>query len=309
MAALCSITVLSSWAETESAEPDPSPSPSPVSEALPPVAQASPEPTPEPSPEPSSVSHYHPLIGHNLFTTTYVLPAGVWSAGNYAIVRGMSDFWSVGFSPWIYGNYNMAHVNFRAGQELGGGVRTSFEANYFETFGVRWAQYKQKSVFLRNTWTVPLGQGVFLHPGFGYQYFWEDESPFSLRPFPFNHDRYTLSFGALSEWRFSNSWSMFLEAGILGLNHRRVFKHVGLSVTKHWKNSYLQIGMSYSWRRKGEKPNPYDPTDPDCQVISNKGTGDCALYRVDVLDPGFYHNYIKYRQWLLHPEIQYQIFF
>jgi hypothetical protein len=113
----------------------------------------------------------------------------------------------------------------------------------------------------------------------------------------------------LTEWRFAETWSTFIEAGILGLNHRRVFKHFGLSFTKHWKNAYLQFGASYSWRRKGEKPNPFDPSDTDCQVIANKGIGDCALYRVDEGDPGFYHSYIKYRQWLLHPEIQVQFFF
>lgn len=189
------------------------------------------------------------LVGHNLTPTSYTLPAGETTVGTYAVGVGVTDNFMLATSPFIWLGYNMANIGGRVAVQTDSFIdRICLEGLYFNTLQMSFANYEQESLFGRLTATSHLGRTYRVHMTFGYQYFFNDAHPFSLRPNPFTRDPITISVGALHEFRFSEKFGILAETAILGLNYMLPYGHFGLSA--FWKSKALtiQAGLSASIR-------------------------------------------------------------
>lgn len=220
------------------------------------------------------------LFGHNLTPTTYTLKKDQATVGFYAFAYGITDNWFIGTSPWIDLDYNMPMINTRIGLlNDSDKFRVSLDASYFKTFHFGNDKFQQESIFARLIASRKISENYIIHGSFGYQYFWEDSYPYSLRLSPTNGDRYTTSLSTLHEINFSRSFGIFAEIGLLGLNYASRYLHWGLSGFIKWPAVLLQIGLSQSR----------------------------SLGPVHFVNP--VSDYWYERQVVLHPEIQLQFYF
>lgn len=190
------------------------------------------------------------LAGHNLFSTTYLLSKNQLSVGNYILGTGLSSWATLAMSPWLLINYNLVNADLKIGGPIGSDQnRVSFEILGFKSFPGYWFGFGgQESIMLRGNASHRFNSIYCLHLGANYQYFWKDEWPFSLRPYPWNSDRYTLSAGGLHEISLGSSYTLFLETGVLGINHELPYLHAGISINRQFRWGYVQIGFSISRR-------------------------------------------------------------
>ncbi len=251
-------------------------------------------------------------VGHNLFTTSYLMPSGRWTVGNYFLGAGVTPWMMVATSPWLLVNYNMFNLVLKFGTPNGNAInRFSFEASAFKTYTGMWNLYKQMSAWLRGTFTHRWSGGWATHFGGNYQYFWNDDNPFSLRPTGWNSDRYTLSLGMLNELDLGGGYTLFLETGCLGLNYKYPFAHVGISLNRRFSWGYIQFGASVS--RRAAPGAPKSPSDFSTTAAYNSwaqtyysggGNSDYVIWQFDQSI-----DWNLQGKTLLHPEIQVQYFF
>lgn len=236
------------------------------------------------------------LVGHNLSPTPLTLPAGKWSIGNYALAYGLSDSFTVATSPQLAVNYNMPSIDLKKSFELQSAVfpRAALEAMYFKTFPYFWDMFEQESVFLRGVVTAKIGS-LSLHAGAGLQYFFREDAPFSLRPYPWNGDRHTVSLSGLFEYPVAESWGVFVETGVLGMNYQIPFMHAGLSVHRHFDWGYVQIGASLSRRPKTDLGTAQPPN-----------TGPYSAGAIWLSDRNEQDDLLNFRTSLWHSEVQVQ---
>ncbi len=189
----------------------------------------------------------NPAFGHNVTATSYTLPKGHASVGNYFLAYGLTDEWMIATSPWLAINYNMPMIGlkFSSADSLVSS-RLSLEVAYLKTYdyGLDW--YHQESWLNRLTLTYVINPSYRVHVGFGFQYFLEDRAPFSLRPPSLTKTPVTTSLSALQEIQLTQSTGMFIESGILGANYPNPYGHLGLSGFIRWSNAFLQLGASTS---------------------------------------------------------------
>jgi len=252
------------------------------------------------------------FVGHNLFTTSYLMPAGRWTVGTYFIGAGVTPWLMAATSPWLLTNYNMLNLVLKAGTPMGGATdRFSFETSAFKTYTGMWNLYKQMSVMFRGAVTHRWNGGWATHFGGSYQYFWNDDNPFSLRPTGWNNDRFTLAVGMLNELDLGGGYTLFIETGCLGTNYKYPFAHVGLSINRRFRWGYIQLGASMS--RRAAPGGPKSPSD-------FSSTADYNSWAQSYYAGGLNSDYTIWQadQWidfnlqgktLLHPEIQVQYFF
>jgi hypothetical protein len=187
------------------------------------------------------------LLGHNLTPTSYTLEKGAITAGTYALAYGVTDRLTIATSTWLDYAYNMPNFDVRYSFRLSDFIQNAnFESIYFKTFNYGAGTYRQESLFERFVGTRYFAPSYTLHVSLGYQYFFEDEYPFSLRLRPGNGSRYNLDFSTLSEIHLTEHLGVFVELGTLGLNYAVPYLHTGLSVFGKWNWGVIQLGMSRS---------------------------------------------------------------
>jgi hypothetical protein len=186
-------------------------------------------------------------FGHNLTPTSYVLPKNHFTVGAYAIAYGITDRLQVSTSPWIDLLYNMPALNVKYafdGNEIF--QQITVDGNLFKTFKFGENKNTQESFMGRVIGSHRFSENYTLHTVGGYQYFWNDERPFSLRLKPGNSDRFTLSLSTLHEFRLIDHLGFFFEAGLLGLNYNKPYLHLGVSSFVYWDWGLIQLGISQS---------------------------------------------------------------
>lgn len=190
----------------------------------------------------------HPTFGHNLISTTETLPAKQFTVGTYFVGYGVSDQFNVVTNTWLLVFYNMLNVGTRYAFTLSkeAKIRLAFDAVWFKTeeYALNW--YRQHSVFARATASKAFSETYELNVSFGYQYYFNRDIAFSLRPVPVNDSETTLNFGTLHEFKINDKWGVFFEAALLGLNYPNKYFHTGLSGYYSWGKGLLQLGFSRS---------------------------------------------------------------
>ncbi len=185
------------------------------------------------------------LAGHNFTPTSYTLKNKQITLGTYVIGFGITDNWTVGTCPWLLTAYNMPMIETKyAIQTDSFFQRVSLDANYFKTFAYFKNLYKQESVFIRLTGTHRFDELYALHVSLGYQYFFDDEHPFSLRLIPGKATPVNLNLTTLSEFQLSPHFGAFAEFGLAGLNYSVLWLHTGLSGFYKWDWGMAQLGFS-----------------------------------------------------------------
>lgn len=182
------------------------------------------------------------LIGHNLTPTTDTLGAKQWTLGTYFVGYGITDQWTVGTSPSMIAFYNMPTLSSRYGF-TGEKVlfdRYAIEATYMKAFYFGLNKYDQEAIFSRLTGTKVFSPSYSLHVSAGYQYFFSEKKPYSLRLKPGNHSESTVSFSTLHQINLDDGWGIFLELGALGLNYVTPYLHTGISL-------FLQQAEGWTW--------------------------------------------------------------
>jgi hypothetical protein len=199
------------------------------------------------TPPPQQTSTRHALIGHNVSPTSYTLRQGTASLGSYAAAYGITDSWMIATSPWMIVNYNMPVISTRLAL-LGDTLlqRFALELSYFKTFQYGFNMYKQESLFARAVATHRASSRYSVHFNLGFQHFYDDTSPYSLRPTWSFRDPTTLSTGALHEVSWNDRWGLFVETAVLGLNFPTGYAHLGVSVFTRASWGFVQLGISRS---------------------------------------------------------------
>lgn len=221
-------------------------------------------------------------FGHNLAASNETLSRGHWTAGTYFLGTGITDNLTVGLSPWIYFSYNMDNVLIRCKHPFLNNVSMSHQFGYFKSNPDLGSRYIQESTSYWLTWGLADDNYKFLMT-MNYMYFRNEVQPFSLRREPFNNQAHQLTLSSLNQFSFSENTILQFELGLLGMNYKYPYLHVGASWLHHFKPNWsLQVGASVSERFSGLEQIPDSP------VISSPEN----------------YNYIS-----LHPEIQIQYWF
>jgi hypothetical protein len=187
------------------------------------------------------------LLGHNLTPTSYTLSKTQTTVGTYAVAYGVTDFWTIGTSPWLDYAYNMPAINTRLNLlKNSEGLIVSTDVSYFKTFPYANNLFQQESLFARVIVSKMLSEFYTLHNSFGYQYFWDDTRPFSLRLISGNGDRYNTSVSTLHELRLFKNMGVLGEFGVIGLNYATQYLHWGASGYFKWSWGMVQFGLSQS---------------------------------------------------------------
>jgi hypothetical protein len=177
------------------------------------------------------------LLGHNLTSTSYTLKKNQLTVGTYLVGYGITDSFMISTSPWIDLLYNMPMINARYLVTQLDDFRVLVDANYFKTFPYLRNMYEQNSTFARIVASEKFSSFYTLHGSFGYQYFWDENAPYSLDPTPGN--QFTTSLSTLHEMHWFKHAGTFFEAGVLGMNYPTPYLHLGVSRSN-------SMGMEYA---------------------------------------------------------------
>lgn len=235
------------------------------------------------------------LLGHNLTPTSYLLADGETTVGTYALGYGVHERLTLATSPWLIINYNMPAVLSRFLLAESADHRWSFEFNYFKTFSYLFDLYDQESVWMRSVWTARVSPGFALHTSVGWQRYYNDSRAYSMRLTVGRSDPTTLSLSTLAEIALTARWGVFLEAGVLGLNYKHPYWHLGASAYYRWSWGLLQAGLSRSTMF-----GPYRMLVTPEELGGDRPSA--VLYDEEV---GRYYSVLA----SFHPEMQFQTFF
>ena len=160
-------------------------------------------------------------FGHDTSTTSYTLHGGECTAGLQTVACGVSNYFSLGTSPWLFDEYNM--VNFLARLRL----RTSetsqdtIQVGYFKTYETvnhaAQADYQMDLTWFYFVRTLFLTPDAAVHLNAQAMYFRDDKRPFSLRRPWLDRRPVQLNATALTELHVIGGWYINAELGILGL--------------------------------------------------------------------------------------------
>ncbi len=237
----------------------------------------------------TSIPQY--LAGHNLSPTTDVLPEGKTILGTYVYGYGLTDRWMIATCPWLIVGYNMPNVGIKYSTPSHSIFKqVSSEFLYFKTinYGLKW--YRQNSLWWRNTGTIEVLPQYSIHSNLGFQYFFDDSAPFSMRPPTLTNTPITLSISTLHQYEFDSKWGTFAEFGLLGANYSNKYLQIGASVFYRFASGYIQLGISQSVRL-GPKVLPDQPIR---EWIDNLGDSHSSVFYLF--------------QSPIHPEIQIQFY-
>ncbi len=186
-------------------------------------------------------------IGHNVSPTSYTLAADELTLGSYAVGYGITDNWMIATSPWMIVNYNMPMIATRFAFASDSVIhRFAIEFDYFKTFEYGFNLFKQESFFVRMVATHRFSKNYAMHANAGYQHFYDDNSPYSLRPVWNLSDPTTLSIGALHEVNVAKDLGFFFETALLGVNYPVMYAHIGASIFARSSWGFVQLGVSRS---------------------------------------------------------------
>lgn len=202
--------------------------------------------------------------GHNLSSTSDLLPPGHCSIGIPVTACGLFRGLSLGTSPWMYMDYNMFSIALRAliaeDEEQN---RWAAQGSYFKTYEKREAgnrlalsTYQMEAAWLMLIRTWRMSEHYRLHGNLHANYYFDEKLPFSLRrpyarpsPFQFN---LTL----LHQMDLVSGWFVFGEMGLLDFARAPLHIHAGASLGKQIGGLSARAGFSLT----GSGPALFSPT-------------------------------------------------
>jgi hypothetical protein len=207
-------------------------------------------------------------IGHNLTSNSRTLERDQWSLGTLYLGYGVTDELSVGVSPFLLLNYQMANFLLRHGLQISDRTRLGFDFSYFKTFGGRFEdvtycppgsdfdgngcfiQKRHRSGFSMEATAVKVTLSHLVTESYrmnftlSHFYYFNEEMPFSFRMDPANSDPYAVNLTSLHELRVSQHFFINLEAGFWGLNYQYPYYHAGLTLNLQSEYILFSVGAS-----------------------------------------------------------------
>jgi hypothetical protein len=188
-------------------------------------------------------------FGHNLASTSDVFQAGDCTVGFQVIGCGLSNYFSIGTSPWILTDYNTLNLigryQFPRGDD---GYQQALQFGYFKSYKVD-ADFSKYSYEMELSWlsyifTIAPNDVYRVHFNSQLMHFTNDNFPFSLRR-PWT-DRGPLqgNLSALHEIRFLEKWYANIETGLLGFWQGLPQHHLGFSVQYRSQRWLVQWGFT-----------------------------------------------------------------
>lgn len=183
------------------------------------------------------------LVGHNLSSTSEVLPASHCTAGLQVFACGLSDKTTIGSSTWMLTDYQMYTGALRhlfSTDETGN--RFAGQVSYFQTYTKRRDDnynYEMKSLWAEGIRTWQLKDDYRLHLNGHINYYFDDRMPFSLRRPAYHRSPWQVNLTALHEISLVSDWYIFGEIGLLDMFNAPLHTHSGVSIGR--------AGTWYSW--------------------------------------------------------------
>ena len=158
-------------------------------------------------------------FGHDISTTSYTLNTHECTIGLQTVACGISNRLTLGISPWLVADYNMANILGRFQLATSDSNQDAVQVGYFKTFrqtdkafayqmDLVWAYYIH-SIFLNPTATV--------HLNAQFMYFRDDTRPFSIRRPWVDRRPLQVNLTALNELHVAGGWYINAELGVIGV--------------------------------------------------------------------------------------------
>jgi hypothetical protein len=160
-------------------------------------------------------------FGHDTSSTSYTLHSKECTIGLQTLACGISNYFSLGTSPWLFTDYNMLNMLGRLRLRTSDKSQDSIQIGYFKTFPTVnhpvQGDYQMDLTWLYFIRTVFLTPDANIHLNAQAMYFRDDTRPFSLRRPWIDRKPMQLNATALTELHVLGGWYLNAELGILGL--------------------------------------------------------------------------------------------
>lgn len=214
--------------------------------------------------------------GHLVTGTTEVLSKGQSTVGTVMLGHGISDNFTLGISPMAYYSYDFYSLISRYKLYSKGDWQSGFDFWYFKSVPEQEdsSPFSQESIFLKLNGQYKLNEKVKINMSYGYQKFYNEDSPYSLRPDPLGKERVfaikgddpywyeqkleafdsevrsseTHSISVMPTYYFNDQYYLNIEVGVLGLFYWIPLTHLGASINSQTKNWDISLGLSQSTR-------------------------------------------------------------
>ena len=214
--------------------------------------------------------------GHLVTGTTDVLSEGQSSVGTVMVGHGVTDRLTLGISPLILFGYDLYSLISR--YQIYSGERWSIGLDfwYFKSIPEQQEEsmFSQENIFIKLNTEYKVTESFKLNMSYGYQVFYNEKSPYSLRPDPLGKQRTfaikgddpyfykrklesfeeearspeTHSISIMPTYYFTNQYYINIEYGILGLFYDLPLTHIGASINSQTQKWDLSLGISKSSR-------------------------------------------------------------
>ncbi len=223
--------------------------------------------------KPAQVQSARIFIGHNLTPSTEVLRSGAFTVGNYAAGYGLTENLLLATSPWIWTTYNTTNIHLKYSQVLSPQSTAGLLVSYFDSFGsgdlidpsysssapgafalptasevalgtnrYQWTNYSASALY---SYRYEGGNTQYMN--LKYSYFINDDRPYSLRMDPGDDAiRDQIDVSTLLKMPVESDANLSLEVGMLGVNFKEPYAHLGASVGFQKENWLVQLGASYT---------------------------------------------------------------
>jgi len=222
--------------------------------------------------KPAQMQSAQIFIGHNLTPSTEVLRSGAFTVGNYAAGYGITENILLATSPWIWTTYNTKNIHLKYSKIISPQATAGFLVSYFDSFGsgdlvdssissrpgafalptasevaigtnrYQWTNYSASALY-----SYRYEGGTTQYLNLKYSYFINDDRPYSLRMDPGDDSiRDQIDVSTLIKIPVEDGANVSLESGILGMNFKESYLHLGGSVGFQNKGWLVQVGASYT---------------------------------------------------------------
>ncbi|MBC76115.1 MAG: hypothetical protein CME64_08870 [Halobacteriovoraceae bacterium] len=214
--------------------------------------------------------------GHLVTGTPEVLPKGQKTVGTVLFGYGITDRLTLGVSPMAFLSYDFYSVISRYQIYSGDNWSVGTDFWYFKSVpelqGV--SSFSQENVYIKLNTAYRVFDKLRINISYGYQKFYNEDSPYSLRPDPLGKERVfaikgedpywyeaklnafdsevrspeTHSLTIMPTFYFNEQYYLNLEYGVLGMFYELPLTHVGASINSQTKNWDISLGFSKSSR-------------------------------------------------------------
>lgn len=185
-------------------------------------------------------------IGHNLDFSSETSKAGHCTVGFQFAGCGVSNQFTLGFSPWMLTDYNSYNLFARYSFDKTEDHQRGFQFAYLKSYAVSPSRYQMELVWLSYIHTVYFHSEIKSHFNVSGMYFFDDTNPFSMRRPQFYYDPFQLNFGVLNEFHLYGPWYVNVEFAIVDAIKKYFHLHMGASLEFRGSFWLAHIGLSHT---------------------------------------------------------------